>query len=1396
MAGNMSGGIPTDLGAAIILQVIADAKQGITGINQAGQSVKNFQTTVVTASAKMLGLSYAMGGAVRGLIEPWMAAAEAAGAYEKSLAQVTTIMDNGRTASDQYNESLKDLAKTYGIDLITATDALYETLDKGIPEGNAIEFLDVASKTAMAGVTDLDTAASQLAITLNSYGVDLANPISTVSKLGKSFEGLTSAQEVTMGVSDKLLAIIDEGAVRFEEFDAQIGRVMATGAAMGVTLDQLGALWIASTRNGLQFNKAITATEGIFRAFIRSTPKANKLIAEMAEGFKGTRLEAFELTGAYVRKHGLNQAIKDLTDIAGGSVDKISQVTGRIYGLRGIMAAGAGDFRQYNAAMETMKNAFGNTNDMAKTMMETFTHLTDKVESTRQAMEIAFGDAAIKPLTLWNEALLILYGTVEKFVKEHEYMASLIAGFSLSVGGLLGILQKVFGSMGAVGFGLVGIAAAANLVKDAYKAMMAFSISKHLAILVMNLQSGKIAVKALAVGFTKFLLVGVIIAGLVDLSKKMKLVSDAIEDTTVALKGMNDLYKEEIQNLANLGYEIQALDERFMTAEQGFQKVFNEASYFEKATAILSGYKLMQLEGARYSNEFNKAINKNNIEHRAGLLRALADLHNKYIAERIKALTGAAATEDQIEAVAQAQRLTGLEVDHYIALAMQKYYKDETDLLNTMNAAERKVHLDMLVMNAEGLQVKKLSHENRMDLAAIEANNLEIKNMTEEQYAAAARLMESDEISAKGALVALMNEMDNEQIAKMKEVGFTALQLALTRGDAEGKIIQAQQESVVSTINASEAIVALYVGMAAKHVNISEGMLKVEQLSGDARARIMWDTVHSEDKATTARVHQLNMLKDLKVDTNDLFLTLDEKGRASFVKSSEEIIAAYIKKGLKMKDIEEALGSLTETTSVASLTEDDLTSAIGRMMEAATAQNIKMAEVEMEMGNMDEAAKILANGFSSMLGNMREYIDNFIQAEKDFAKSVQNMQRVMTNLQNAARAVETIFEAYANLEQATYRTLDTVSNIWMDWANWFIDVYIPEIRGSIEYGMNPWNAVKTALPQGLHSMTNQFVNYDNNLRNNWLPIHKDTQMQISPDVNYGGQKSVLSRLEGAVSQMAGAFENMQMRVQGVAQSMQNNVYPNLMPPSYLTSGVNDYVRSVGSQTQALGKSWSNAAEGVDMYRLSVDKVMTQHISLDKVQLNKTTGGADVVAGVFQPYVGGMGDRPFTDEINAAQAQAAAKAEQARLKQIEGRKFSTLMQMLKDAGLYETASTVSRLFQNNGMSFKSVVSMLGLWDFAKNIGPFGYDISSVLSEISSYSDALSGANMASMAMPVGNSIINEYGSSSNFGGSSTKELSDPSEGAAVTIVNEVRDDSDIEKVVVRVMQEINRKSRRG
>lgn len=94
--------------------------------------------------------------------------------FETGMAKVSTLFSGSAEEFGQLKEDILGLSSAYGIGAQELTEAAYSAESAGVKQEDLIYMLEHSAELAKAGFTDLDTALSATAKTMNAYGKDPA----------------------------------------------------------------------------------------------------------------------------------------------------------------------------------------------------------------------------------------------------------------------------------------------------------------------------------------------------------------------------------------------------------------------------------------------------------------------------------------------------------------------------------------------------------------------------------------------------------------------------------------------------------------------------------------------------------------------------------------------------------------------------------------------------------------------------------------------------------------------------------------------------------------------------------------------------------------------------------------------------------------------------------------------------------------------------------------------------------------------------------------------------------------------------------------------------------------------------------------------------------------------
>lgn len=245
--------------------------------------------------------------------------------FERSMLEVSTISDIITGDLDSYKNKIVELTKTIPISANEGAKALYGIVSAGHDAEYGMHILEVASKSAIGGMTDTATAADAITTLINSYK--------------------KSADEAE-NISDQLFITAKLGKTTFGEMGRSIAQVAPIAASYGVEMDQVLAAVATLTKSGTPTAQAMTQ----IRASIVGVSKV------LGDG-------AFE-TRTY------QEALAEVAKMAGGSESKLRELIPEIEAVNGVLGLTGINALAAASDLEAMTNSAGATEEAFNKMLK------------------------------------------------------------------------------------------------------------------------------------------------------------------------------------------------------------------------------------------------------------------------------------------------------------------------------------------------------------------------------------------------------------------------------------------------------------------------------------------------------------------------------------------------------------------------------------------------------------------------------------------------------------------------------------------------------------------------------------------------------------------------------------------------------------------------------------------------------------------------------------------------------------------------------------------------------------------------------------------------------------------------------------------------------------------
>lgn len=330
--------------------------------------------------------------------------------FDQAVANVNSMMGLTPPQVTSLKNQLIDLSKVVPEGPTALANALYGVVGAGVPANEAMDVLNVSSKAATAGQTDLGTATNALIAVMDSYGLK-------ASSLGK--------------ISDQMFAANQAGAMTFDSFAKSIGNVAGPAAQVGISFDQVAAATAALTNQGLSAQRA---TQGLRSLLIGIT-------APTAGATKEAKALGIEWDQSALKSKGLVGMLQEAMKATGGNSEELKKLIPNIAAWTVATDLGGKGAQSYKQAMDTMAKSAGSTNSAMEEQEKGFDEQMKKMQASIEMLKITFVESFGPSLSKAVEGLTSL---IKAFTNLSPAMKNFIGIALLSTLGISTLLEKIF----------------------------------------------------------------------------------------------------------------------------------------------------------------------------------------------------------------------------------------------------------------------------------------------------------------------------------------------------------------------------------------------------------------------------------------------------------------------------------------------------------------------------------------------------------------------------------------------------------------------------------------------------------------------------------------------------------------------------------------------------------------------------------------------------------------------------------------------------------------------------------------------------------------------------------------------------------------------------------------
>lgn len=267
----------------------------------------------------------------RGVVESFSASVFATTQFEDNMRSMNTIAQLSEGAFQDLRGTVLEAAGNmeYGAKSASQlSESLFQITSSGFEGANALDVLSVSSRGAVAGVTEVATASQLLLQILNAYG----KPASDAER-----------------VMDVLFQTVNFGIVTFEQLAQYMTTVISTAAALGVSIEDVGAAIAAMTREGQAPDQAFTSLNQVLTSLLDPAVQSKKVFDELGIA---TGQAAFA-------GRDFVEVMSDIYIKTQGNAEVQAQLFGNIRALRGVFALVNDEGKQFAELQGEMTQSAG-----------------------------------------------------------------------------------------------------------------------------------------------------------------------------------------------------------------------------------------------------------------------------------------------------------------------------------------------------------------------------------------------------------------------------------------------------------------------------------------------------------------------------------------------------------------------------------------------------------------------------------------------------------------------------------------------------------------------------------------------------------------------------------------------------------------------------------------------------------------------------------------------------------------------------------------------------------------------------------------------------------------------------------------------------------------------------
>lgn len=325
--------------------------------DEASQTLSNISGSLGSVAKVAAGAAVGIGVAAAGVAA---ASISMAAGFEKGMREVATLTPEVADNFKAMSNDVLELSSRMGTDAVDSTKALYQAISAGVPAGNAIEFLEVATKAAIGGVTDTETAVDGLTTVLNAFKMD-------ADDVGK--------------VADIMFTTVKQGKTDFGQLSGALFNVAPIAKTAGVSFEEVSASIATLTKQGTPTSVATTQIRAAIQGLLKPSADMTAIFNDLG----------YETAAAAIEAKGLQFALDAVRNQAGGDVGQMQKLLGSVEAVSAALGVTGENAEMFAGDLAAMQDAAGASDAAFEEMSKSFDHQMSVLQTTLKNLMITIG---------------------------------------------------------------------------------------------------------------------------------------------------------------------------------------------------------------------------------------------------------------------------------------------------------------------------------------------------------------------------------------------------------------------------------------------------------------------------------------------------------------------------------------------------------------------------------------------------------------------------------------------------------------------------------------------------------------------------------------------------------------------------------------------------------------------------------------------------------------------------------------------------------------------------------------------------------------------------------------------------------------------------------------------